>query len=239
MNSHFLCCATLLVTMKDYKISGWLLIVVGLSTIGFHTSRAQILLEAGVRVIPQSSKFMNSSSTGDYLFADPIINRRGFRVRPAVGVGAMHYMAQHWTIGLDLLYSPQGGGYQRRRTNTNYLKIPLWLGYSAHRKRRLVFNTQVGIEYCYLLNAVLIDDFADQKSDVRSYVRRDYIGIAYTIGLKKYLYNNTRAVNLQFYMSYGLTNINREGSLVVRHLILPGLRITIDALALQPAEKKP
>ena len=188
--------------------------------------------EMGIRLIPQSPKFMNAPSSGEYILHDPIINRRGFRIRPAVGIGATYYLAEHWTVSGDLLYSPQGGGYPRRKTNTNYLKMPLWLGYSAHRQRNLIFTTQLGIEYGYLLKATLADDFSDRREDVSAYLRRGYTGVAWAIGLKKYLFDHTYAIGVQLYLSSGLTNINRQGSLAVRHLLVPGLRITFDTTTL-------
>ena len=188
--------------------------------------------ELGGRLIPQSPKFMNAPSSGEYILLDPIVNRRGFRVRPAVGIGVTYYLAERWTISGDLLYSAQGGGYPRRKTNTNYLKMPLWLGYSAHRQRNLIFTTQLGIEYGYLLKATLVDDFSDRREDVSAYLRRGYTGVAWAIGLKKYLFDHTYAIGMQLYLSSGLTNINRQGALIVRHLLTPGLRITFDTTTL-------
>lgn len=186
---------------------------------------AQSTWQIGLRIIPQATSLRHETGFPllDFLKIVPYY----FRVRPALGLGVVYQPYKHWYIGADLLYSMQGGGYEARRTNINYLKVPLWLGYSAADRRKVMFNLQAGLDVAYLVRATM--HYQDGETvNIARYVNRTTWGPTMAIGAAVHLGEGYR-LNTQLLVATDVRTLSRtEPSFGVHNYILPGLRFSLD-----------
>ncbi|CAG5006634.1 hypothetical protein DYBT9275_03866 [Dyadobacter sp. CECT 9275] len=185
---------------------------------------SQNKLAVGVRLLPSATTFRYNTGVPilDFLKVAPY----HFRVRTTQGIGVLYNAGRKLSIGTDLLYSLEGGGYQQRKTNLNYLKLPIWIGYNSSPARKLIFTVQSGLEFSYLLQAKIRYD--DKSIDIGRYVNKLSTGIPLAIGVKFRMFHSY-AVSTQLYLSSeigSLSKTNREFG--VYNYVFPGLRISID-----------
>ncbi len=126
-----------------------------------------------------------------------------------------------------MLYSLQGGGYEQRKTNLDYLKLPLWIGYNSSRKRKIIFTVQSGIELSYLVSAKL--KYPEGRTlDIYSYVNSTNWGIPFAIGAKFKVYRSY-FLSTQLYVYSDINSLAKTNTVFgVYNYIYPGLRISID-----------
>lgn len=194
---------------------------------GFLSCHAQDKFQIGVRFIPQSTTFLYK--TGVPLTA--ILKDAPYdqKTRFATGIGGLYYpfKSDRWSIGADLIYSRQGGGYKSRQTNLNYFKIPLWLGYNASPKHKLIFNFQLGIDVSLLVNAQM--KYAGSEStDISSYVRKTNWGVPVAAGFK-FKALKSYFINTQLFLYTDFQSLSKTNpSFGVQNYIIPGIRVSID-----------
>ncbi len=190
---------------------------------------SQNKIELGVRFIPQATTFRYTlgipgvSPVLDYLKLSPYY----FRVRTAQGIGILYNPVQRIRLGADLLYSLQGGGYKERKTNLNYLTLPLWLGVNSKAKRRIIFTLQTGIQFSCLLSAK--NKYTDGTSvNINHYVSRTSWGIPIAIGVKfKILHQYFITTQLYIYSDFSsIAKTNKQFG--AYNYVYPGLRVSID-----------
>lgn len=188
---------------------------------------SQSKLEVGVRFIPQATTFRYTQGVGpivDFLKAS---SPYYFRIRTAQGIGLTYNPIQRLRLGADLLYSLQGGGYEARKTNLNYLKLPLWFGYNSAANRRLIFTVQTGIELSYLVSAKM--KYEDgEPVDIRHYLTKTSWGIPLAMGVKFKVYQSY-LITTQLYLYSDLNTLAKTNTVFgAYNYIYPGLRICID-----------
>lgn len=188
---------------------------------------SQNKVEIGLRFIPQATTFRYTSGAGalsDFLKVNaPYYSR----IRTAQGMGILYHPYKRLSLGADLLYSLQGGGYEQRGTNVNLLKLPLWIGYNSSAKRKLIFTIQSGIELSCLLSAKV--KYQDGESaNISHYLNKASLGIPFTIGVK-FRMLHSYCFTLQFYLYSDITSIaSTNDTFGVYNYIFPGIRISID-----------
>jgi len=188
---------------------------------------SQDKIEVGVRFIPQATTFRYTQGVGPVIDFLKISAPYYYRVRTAQGVGITYNPLQRVRIGADFLYSLQGGGYEQRKTNLNYLKLPLWIGYNSAASRRIIFTVQSGVELSYLLSARV--KYPEGKPlDIHSYVNRTSWGIPFAIGVKFKVYRSY-FLSIQLYVYSDINTLAKTNAVFgVYNYIYPGLRISID-----------
>ncbi len=194
-----------------------------LSPVVYSQNKAEI----GLRFTPQATTFRYTSGGGilaDFLKATAPYY---FRVRTAQGMGILYQPYKRLSLGADLLYSLQGGGYEQRKTNVNYLKLPLWIGYNSSGRRGIIFTIQSGVELSYLLSAKV--KYQDGKStDISEYVNKTSLGIPFAMGVK-FRMGHSYFVTTQLYVYSDITSIASTNSAFgVYNYIYPGIRVSID-----------
>ena len=186
---------------------------------------AQGTWQVGVRFSPQAPTFRYETGfpLQDFLKDAPSY----FRVRTAQGIGFLYQPHDRFSIGADILYSLQGGGYASRKTNLNYVKLPIWIGYAASSARKLVFNLQTGVDVAYLTKATL--HYSDGETvDIARYVNRTNWGASVAIGLKFRVYQ-LYWLNTQVMLHTDVKSLSRTNpAFGVHNYILPGIRISLD-----------
>jgi len=192
-------------------------------------------VEYGIRFLPQATTFRYNQGVGPVIDFSKGTAPYDFRVRTAQGVGVVFNPLQRLRLGADLLYSLQGGGYYARKTNLDYLKLPLWIGFNSASKRKISFTIQAGFEVGYLLNAKLKYE-AGTVTDIRSYVNRTSYGLSLAAGVKfRVLQNYFMTTQLYIYSDIpALASTNKIFG--VYNYIYPGLRISLDGVFV-PAKK--
>jgi hypothetical protein len=199
----------------------------GLLLLGLPTPRcvAQSTWQIGIRIIPQSTtlRYDTGFPVQDFLKDTPYYSR----VRAAFGIGVVYQPFPRWSIGADLLYSMQGGGYEERRTNLNYLKIPLWLGYSASADRKVQFNVQAGIDATYLVRATM--RYRDGETvNIARYLNRTNWGPGLALGTK-FKVGEQYTLNTQLLLYTDIRSLSKTDTAFGAHnYILPGLRLSLD-----------
>jgi hypothetical protein len=195
-----------------------------------HDVFSQPKWEVGIRLIPQSPslRYKTPSLISDYLKLRPYY----FRLRMAQGVGVAYHPHNRWSIAADLIYSMQGGGFKERKTNLNYFKIPVMIGYNARNSRKLIFNMQAGIDVNFLASAKL--KYQDgETEDIGKYLNKLSLGVPFAIGWKFRL-SKFYLINSQVYANTDFTSISSTNqSFKVSNYIMPGIRFSID----QPLRK--
>ncbi|MEO6230947.1 MAG: outer membrane beta-barrel protein [Ferruginibacter sp.] len=187
----------------------------------------QSKVELGVRVILQRTTLRYTSGVGaaaDFLK----INAPYYsRWRTALGVGIVYNPLKKVRLGADLLYSLQGGGYEERKNNLNYIKLPLWIGYNASPNRKLIFSVQSGIELSYLVRAK-IKYATGEKADIRQYVNKISLGIPFAMGVK-FKVSSSCYLTTQVYLYTDVNTLSKNNKTFgAYNYIYPGLRIAID-----------
>ncbi|HEY0053853.1 MAG TPA: outer membrane beta-barrel protein [Pedobacter sp.] len=186
--------------------------------------------EVGFRIIPQSPslRYKTPSPISDFLKLTPYYSR----LRMAQGIGVVYHLHRRWSVAADIIYSMQGGGYKERKTNLNYFKIPVTIGYNARNSRKLVFNMQTGIDVNFLASAKL--KYQDgQVEDIGKYLSKVSLGVPFSIGWKFKL-SKSYLMNTQVYANTDFTSISKtDQSFKVNNYILPGIRFSVD----QPLRK--
>lgn len=186
---------------------------------------SQNKLAVGLRFLPSATTFRYNTGVPilDFLKTVPY----DFRIRTTLGVGFTYNPVKKLSIGADLLYSLQGGGYKQRKTNLDYLKLPVWVGYNSSPHRKLIFTIQSGIELGYLVRTKV--KYADNKTtDINEYINKISIGIPLAVGVK-FKMLHSYYVSTQLYLSTDIQSIsktNKEFS--VYNYVFPGIRISID-----------
>ncbi|MEO5911252.1 MAG: outer membrane beta-barrel protein [Pelobium sp.] len=196
---------------------------------GFLACHAQEKLQIGVRFIPQATTFLYKTGVPiTAILKDAPYDQR---TRFSMGFGGLYYpfISDKWSIGADLVYSQQGGGYKSRITNLDYFKIPLWLGYNASPSRKLIFNFQVGIDVSLLVNAKM--KYAGSESiDISSYIRKKNWGVPVAVGFK-FKALKSYFINTQLFLYTDFQSLSKTNpSFGVQNYIIPGIRISIDHL---------
>lgn len=205
--------------------------ILSITTFGFvlfsTVSYSQNKVEVGLRFIPQATTFRYTSGAGALADFLKVTAPYYSRVRIAQGIGVLYQPYKRLSLGADLLYSLQGGGYEQRKTNVNYLKLPLWIGYNSSCKRRLIFTVQSGIELSYLLAAKV--KYQDGEStEISHYVNKASLGIPFAIGAK-FRILNSYFVTTQLYLYSDITSLaSTNNSFGVYNYIYPGIRISIN-----------
>lgn len=184
-------------------------------------------VELGLRFIPQATTFRYTQGVAPIIDFLKTSAPYYFRLRTAQGIGIVYNPAQRLRLGADLLYSLQGGGYEDRKTNLNYLKIPVWIGFNAKSKRRLIFTVQTGIEFGYLISAKIKYPQAE-SIDIRHYVNKTSWGIPFAMGVKFKVYQKYY-VTTQLYLYSDFSTIAKNNSVFgAYNYVYPGLRICFD-----------
>ena len=188
-------------------------------------AHAQKGVQIGLRFIPQSTSLRYD--TGFPLIDILKLAPYDQRWRTAQGIGVLYHPHERWSVGADMLYSLQGGGYKARRTNVNYLSVPVLFGYNASPRHRLIFNIQTGLDVAFLVRARM--RYSDGTTlDISRYVNQTAWGIPFAIGFK-YRVHRTYFLNTQLYVYSDLTSLTKTNDTYgVRNYILPGIRFTID-----------
>lgn len=186
---------------------------------------SQHSLQLGLRVVPQATTFRYATGlpVQDWLKASPYY----FRIRTTQGVGLLYYPYPRWSLGVDVLYALQGGGYEARKTNLNYLKTVLWLGYSASPRKRVGFNLQAGIDIAYLVRARL--HYRDgKKVNIAPYVNQTNWGVPLAAGLQWKVARNYRLnTQLLFYTDF-ISLASTNSSFRLQNYVLPGIRFSLN-----------
>ncbi len=186
---------------------------------------AQKQIVLGVRFNPQSTSFQYETlaPANDFLKLTPYY----FRVRPAVGIGATYQAFKHWGVGADLLYSMQGGGYEARKTNINYIKIPLWFRYNTSNDRRLIVNFQAGVDLAWMASAKL--KYQDGETiNIINYANRFNWGASVALGVK-FKILKSYYINTQVFLYKDFRTLSKTSSeFKVTDYVFPGIRLSID-----------
>lgn len=191
---------------------------------------SQSKIEVGARFITQATTFRYAlgipglSPVVDYL---KVTSPYFFRVRTAQGVGVLYNPVQRIRLGADLLYSLQGGGYEERKTNLNYLTLPLWIGINSKAKRRVIFNLQSGAQFSFLLRAT--NKYKDgTTTNISHDTHRVGWGIPIAFGVK-FKVKQKYFITSQLYLYSDFSTISKTNNeFGVYNYVYPGLRISID-----------
>nr|WP_295922908.1 outer membrane beta-barrel protein [uncultured Dyadobacter sp.] len=179
----------------------------------------------GLRFLPSATTFRYNTGVPilDFLKTAPY----DFRIRTTQGIGLTYNPVRKLSVGADLLYSLQGGGYEQRKTNLDYLKIPLWLGYNSSPERKLIFTVQTGIEFSYLIRAKV--KYADNKTtNIDQYINKVSIGIPLAVGVRFKMFHSYH-VSTQLYLSTDIQSISKTNkAFSVYNYVFPGIRISVD-----------
>lgn len=192
---------------------------------------SQNTIEVGLRFTPQATAIRYRHGVGNkYDFLKTAIPNEFAphysRIRTAQGVGIIYNPFLKLRLGADLLYSLQGGGYEQRKTNLNYLKIPIWFGYNSSPKKKLIFTVQTGIELSYLVRAKV--KYENETIDIRKYVNNTTWGVPFAIGIKFKAYT-TYYVTTQLYLYSDFHTLSKTNSeFGAYNYVYPGIRISID-----------
>ena len=198
---------------------------------------AQGTWDVGARFIPQATTFRYTQGIGPLYDFLKISAPYYFRVRTAQGVGATYNAFRNLHLGADLLYSLQGGGYEQRKTNLSYIKLPLWIGYHAAAKRKLVFTIQSGIEWSYLVSAKV--KYADgAKENIKPSLTTISWGVPFAIGVK-FRVLGAYYITILAYLYTDINSLSKTNrTFGVYNYSYPGLRISIDQPLNQLLKKK-
>ncbi|MEO7991194.1 MAG: outer membrane beta-barrel protein [Chryseolinea sp.] len=207
------------------NIFSWTIGALMLSFVPAYSQHDKV--ELGLRFIPQATTFRYTQGVAPIIDFLKISAPYYFRVRTAQGIGILYNPVQRLRLGADLLYSMQGGGYEERKTNLNYLKIPMWIGFNAKSKHRIIFTVQSGIEFGFLISAK-IKYSQGESVDIRHYVNKTSWGIPFAMGVK-FKVHQTYYVTTQLYLYSDFNTIAKTNSaLGAYNYVYPGLRICID-----------
>lgn len=152
-------------------------------TFGGNTLCAQKKIELGATLAFQSPKFLNES------IAD-LSSPKKFRVRPAIGGFAKYYVGNHFFIEYCLSYSFEGGGFEQRKVNLDFVRNELFLGYTTSLDRNNSFSLKFAYAYCFLTNAKLIDKHENNKTDIKKYITPYYSCFPVQFAYKRNIKNN-------------------------------------------------
>ncbi|MEJ7644815.1 MAG: outer membrane beta-barrel protein [Chryseolinea sp.] len=196
------------------------------------TSYAQSNVEVGIRFMPQvvalrydygvgsSYDFLKTALPGNFA---PHYSR----VRTSQGIGIVYNPVQKIRLAADLLYSLQGGGYEERKTNLNYIKVPLLVGYNASPNRKLIFIVQTGIELSYLTSATIKREDGE-VTNIRNYLNKTTWGVPFAIGFK-FRVLDAYFITAQLYLYSDFHTLSKTNkALGVYNYVYPGLRISLD-----------
>lgn len=188
---------------------------------------SQSKIELGIRFIPQATTFRYTQGAAPIIDFLKVSAPYYFRVRTAQGLGLTYNPVPRIRLGVDLLYSLQGAGYDQRQTNVDYLKVPIWIGYNSLAKRRVIFTIQSGVELSYLVRARM--KYRDGESvNIREYVNSTSWGIPFAIGVKFKVFQSYY-ITTQLYLSADFSTLAKtNASFGVYNYVYPGLRICID-----------
>jgi hypothetical protein len=196
------------------------------SSIG-HAQDKRDKIEIGLRFIPQATTFRYTQGVGPIVDFLKISAPYYQRIRTAQGVGLTYNPLQRLRLGADVLYSLQGGGYEQRKTNLNYLKIPFWIGYNSTVRRRIIFTIQSGVELSYLVSAKM--KYPEGKPVfISHYVNRISLGIPFAMGIKFKVYRSY-FLSVQLYVYSDLNTLAKTNNTFgVYNYVFPGLRMSVD-----------
>lgn len=146
--------------------------------------------------------------------------------RSRISAGLKYYLTNKWHIDYAASFSQEGGGFKQQRTNANYLKNTICLGYSTRHSRRIVFSLFGGIDANMLINAHNINDYTKEREDISDFFYR--LNLNYTAGLGF----KTRIVrdlyfNFKTFISISPYNISRESYIKVSQVIFPAFQFSI------------
>lgn len=186
---------------------------------------SQDKIAVGLRFLPTATTFRYKTGIPvlDFLKTAPY----DFRIRTTQGIGLTYNPVRKLSVGADLLYSLQGGGYAQRKTNLDYLKVPVWLGYNSSPARKLIFTVQTGMEFSYLIRAK-VKYTGNKTKDIGQYINKVSIGIPLAVGVRFKMFHSYH-VSTQLYLSTDIQSISKTNkAFSVYNYALPGFRISID-----------
>lgn len=193
---------------------------------------AQSKLELGIRLMPQLTgiRYDYGLSKTDNLLRTLFPKEaapRYIRFGVAAGVGVTWNPLKRLRFGADLLFSGKGGGFKERKTNLNYLEVPLWIGFNSLPSRKLVFTFQTGIG-CSLLIGAKMKYSTGETVRIVNYVNRTSWGIPLAIGVR-FRIHSTYFLTTQLYVYSDLSTLSRTNEVFdARNYVYPGLRLTLD-----------
>lgn len=214
--------------MKSFSVY---VIIAGACLIPLAT-QAQQRVELGLRIMPQATAIRYDGGLGAQVELLRVLTPKSFapnyfRVRAAFGVGILYYPLKRLRLGADLLYSLQGGGYEQRKTNLSYFKMPLWFGFNSLPRRKVIFTIQTGIELSCLAFAKLKYQNGD-KTSISPSINRLSWGIPLAMGLKFRCFS-TYYMTAQVYVSTDFSTLSKTNKdFGAYNLIYPGIRLSID-----------
>jgi len=173
--------------------------------------------EAGITIGLNAPKFLNDNIIDLLLPKD-------FRIRPVLGGYIRHYPAKHVYLEYGLSFSGEGGGYNKRKTNLNYLRNQLSLGLTALPYRKNVFYLGVNYNANVMLNAKIKDNLNHTSENIGAYFKQFYQGVGLAIGLKKQI-SQTDFLRLDLSTQLYSSNLNIAEFHKSRQLLLPSLQL--------------
>jgi hypothetical protein len=176
-----------------------------------------IKYEAGITVGFNTPKFLNDHII-DFLVP------KDFRIRLVLGSYIRHYPTKHFYLEYGMSLSGEGGGYNNRKTNLNYLKNQLSFGYTVMPYRKNIFYFGVTYNANMLLNAKSKDDLNHTSENIKKYFRQFYQGVGVAVGLKKRI-NQTDYIRFNLSTQLYSSNINTAEFHKSRQLLFPSLQL--------------
>ncbi len=183
---------------------------------------AQNKIEAGPIISLQSPKFLNESLLD-------ITSSKYFRIRPSIGGFARYYMGRHFYTEYNLSYSFEGGGFKQRKTNLDFIRNEIFIGYTTLIEKRNSFSFKIGYTYCILTNAKLIDEHAGTKDDVSEYIQSYYNSFPIALNYKRQIKDNL-FLNINMIAQLISKTVMEDSPLHSGQILLPKLELGVSKL---------
>ncbi len=172
--------------------------------------------EIGIFVGINNVRFQNGHIV-DYLIP------KDHRLRPTVGLSLRRNLRPHLFLKYESSFSAEGGGFITRRTNLNFIKNQVSIGYTTVSSR--MNRYQIGISYSlnFLLNASY-RNVNDEKLNIRTYYKWAYHGLGIDLGYSR-KFKDTNLVSLNMSPQLFSSALFTPPVMKSRQLLFPRLTI--------------
>ncbi|GAB4235590.1 MAG: hypothetical protein Tsb0034_09840 [Ekhidna sp.] len=151
---------------------------------------------------------------------------KDWRMRHAIGLDVRYYLGTRWFATYGTSFSQEGGGYSQQRTNANYWKNAVHLGYSAKQNRKLIFEMYTGLEHSILINAKFKDKNNGTVENIEEYLSNSFVSIPLGIGLKSRV-GKTYFFTMDVSAHFGTYDASSQDFIKSAQIILPAFRFGI------------
>jgi hypothetical protein len=157
--------------------------------------------------------------------ADIVLLKHDNRYRNKIGINLKYYPLKKWFVEYQTAYSQEGSGYKQQKTNANYWKNSVFLGYSTKHTKKIILDVFGGVDFNIFLNSKFINISNDTKLNVSNYYMKSNIGYTVGMGLKTKI-DKSHYLRLSTFFSVSNSNISNQPNIIQRQIIAPAYQLT-------------